>query len=60
MEKNSAQQIKNPKVTNPPTMPFTREEMMEILAACSRLPDNYGKIGSPNGRRARDRSVAAL
>jgi site-specific recombinase XerD len=53
IEKNPAKHIKNPKVTNPPTMPFTQDEMVQILAACAKLPDNYGNIGGENGWRAR-------
>lgn len=45
--------IKNPKVTNSPTMPYTQEEMIAMLAACADLPDNYGKVGGDTGRRAR-------
>jgi hypothetical protein len=45
--------LKNPKVANAPTMPYTQDEMIRILAACAELPDNYGKVGGENGRRAR-------
>jgi integrase len=45
--------LKNPKVANVPTLPYTRDEMVRILAACAELPDNYGKVGGENGRRAR-------
>src|SRR5215469_2298213 len=31
---NLATKLKNPKVTNPPTLPFTREEFVSMLAAC--------------------------
>jgi hypothetical protein len=34
-------------------MPYTQEERIAILAACARLPDNYGKIGGENGKRVR-------
>lgn len=45
--------LRNPKVTNAPTMPYTQQEMIAILAACAILPDNYGKTGSANGTHAR-------
>ena len=39
--------------SQPPTLPFTREEMIEILAACDKYPDNYGRTGQENSRRLR-------
>jgi site-specific recombinase XerD len=36
IEENPTKAIKNPKVTTPPTLPFTQEEMIAILAACGR------------------------
>lgn len=36
---NPARKIKNPKVSPTPTMPFTREELARILAAC----DEFGR-----------------
>jgi integrase len=34
-------------------MPYTQEEMIAVLAACAHLPDNYGRIGGANEKRAR-------
>jgi len=34
-------------------MPFTPDEMVRILAACSRYPDNYGNTGQLNAKRLR-------
>lgn len=50
---NPAKRIKNPKVTDSPTMPYTREQMVQILAACEKYPDNYGNTGRPNAKRLR-------
>lgn len=36
---NPAKKLKNPKVTQPPTMPYTKEQMGSILAACGEYPD---------------------
>jgi len=38
IDEDPTRHIKNPKVANPPTMPFTQEETIAILAACDRLP----------------------
>jgi integrase len=53
IDENPAKHIANPKITDRPTMPFTREEMIRILAACDRYPDNYGRTGHANARRLR-------
>jgi site-specific recombinase XerD len=53
IDEDSTRHLKSPKVTNGPTMPYTQDEIIAILAACSELPDNYGKVGGANGRRAR-------
>jgi integrase/recombinase XerD len=50
---NPAKRIKSPTVTQPPTMPFTREQMVDIFAACEKYKDNYGRTGQSNGRRLR-------
>jgi integrase/recombinase XerD len=50
---NPATKIKNPKVKQRPTMPFTQEEMVDILAACDQYPDCYGRTGQWNGIRLR-------
>jgi integrase len=44
---NPARKLKSPKVTAHPTMPFSRAEMVQILAAV----EEYGKPGSQNRRR---------
>ncbi len=50
---NPAFRHKNPQVTAPPTMPFEREEMIQILRACDQYTDNYGRTGQANARRLR-------
>jgi site-specific recombinase XerD len=45
--------LKSPKVTHAPTLPYTQSEMVAMLAACTELPDNYGRVGGENGRRVR-------
>ena len=42
---NPATRIKNPKVRATPTMPFRQDEVIQILAACDRYPDSYGRVG---------------
>lgn len=36
---NPAKKLKNPKVTQPPTMPFTKDQMALIRDACQEYPD---------------------
>jgi integrase/recombinase XerD len=36
---NPAKKLKNPKITDSPTLPFSREQMTRILAACHDYPD---------------------
>ena len=50
---NAALKLKNPEVKQPPTMPFTQEEMIRILAACDKYPDTYGRIGQAKSKRLR-------
>ncbi len=38
IELNPAKKLKNPKVTQEPTLPFSQEEVIRILAACSKYP----------------------
>jgi integrase/recombinase XerD len=45
---NSASKLKHPKTTDPPTMPFSREDMTQILAACGKYRD-----GKANAQRLR-------
>lgn len=50
IEMNPAVHMKAPKVPNSPTLPFTREEMLKILAGL----DNYAKrAGVPSAQRLR-------
>jgi len=53
MQDNPAKKLKNPKVTNSPTLPFSQQQMIQILAACESYPDNYGKLGQANAKRLR-------
>jgi site-specific recombinase XerD len=53
IDENPARHIARPKITDRPTMPFAREEMIRILAACERYGDNYGRTGQANARRLR-------
>jgi integrase/recombinase XerD len=41
---NSAILIKPPKVEDPPTLPFTREEFARVLKACDKYPNRKNKI----------------
>jgi integrase len=50
---NPAAKLERPKVSQPPVLPFTREEWIQILAACDAYKDNYGRTGQPNARRLR-------
>lgn len=45
--------LRNPKITSAPTLPYTQDEMIRILTACTELADSHGKVGGENGRRAR-------
>ena len=50
---NPAAEIKNPKVNSRPTMPFTHEEMIQILQACDRLQHRPSRTPQVNTRRLR-------
>ena len=50
---NAAGKLKKPIVTDVPTLPFSREQMTDILAACNRYQDNYGNTGQANAQRLR-------
>jgi integrase/recombinase XerD len=50
---NYASKIANPKVVDRPTLPFSREEMIQILAACDRYGENRGHAGREDERRIR-------
>jgi integrase len=48
---NLALKLKRPKVTDPPTMPFTRNEVAALLAACDQFTDWHGATGRENAER---------
>jgi len=50
---NPAIKLKPPKITDPPTMPFSREEVIKILAACNKYPGRRGQWGRVNAQRLR-------
>jgi len=50
---NPASELKAPKITLCPTMPFTREEMVKILVAIDEYRDEIDERGSQNARRLR-------
>jgi integrase/recombinase XerD len=51
--KNPASDLKAPKVTLCPTLPYTREEMMRILAAITKYQDEFPARGKENAMRMR-------
>ena len=53
INENPSTKLKKPEVTDAPTMPFTQDEMVPILAACQQYPANYGKQGQLNAKRLR-------
>jgi len=50
---NPATEIKSPKVTTRPTLPFTRDEMMKILTAITEWIEECQTPGKTNARRLR-------
>jgi integrase len=50
---NLALKLKRPKVKDVPTMPYTREQMSALLAACEQYTDWHGHAGQENARRLR-------
>lgn len=50
---NIAVKLKAPVVNEPPTMPFTQQEVIALLAACERFPDWHGQTGQDNAKRLR-------
>jgi integrase/recombinase XerD len=48
---NPANELKSPKITLCPTLPFSREEMQRILAAVSTYGDDIDERGSENAQR---------
>jgi integrase/recombinase XerD len=53
MQENPASRLKSPKVSLCPTMPYSREEMMKILAAIETYTDAIPSAGIDNARRMR-------
>jgi integrase len=51
--KNPATDLKAPRITLCPTMPYTRDEMMRILAAITRYRDEFPTRGKENALRIR-------
>ena len=51
--KNPASDLKAPRVTLCPTMPYTRDEMIRILAAITRYRDEFPPRGKENALRIR-------
>ncbi len=45
--------LKRPKASDPPTLPFTDEEVGALLDACSRFTDWHGQTGKENAQRLR-------
>jgi site-specific recombinase XerD len=41
---NSAGKIKNPKITQPPTMPLSQDNVVAILAGCNTYPDRANAV----------------
>ena len=53
LHKNPAAELKAPKVTLCPTLPFSNEEMRKILVATEQYKDEMPSHGAENGRRIR-------
>ena len=52
-KENLALKLKRPTVTEPPTMPYTSEEVAALLAACEEFTDWHGQPGQENAQRLR-------
>jgi integrase len=52
-KENLALKLKRPRVKDVPTMPFTRDEMSALLAACEQYTDWHGHPGQENAFRLR-------
>jgi integrase/recombinase XerD len=50
---NPATRLKPPKISDPPTMPFSREEVTRTLAACDTYKGGRGQWGRANAQRLR-------
>jgi integrase len=53
VSKNPASKLKAPRVTLCPTLPYTREEMIRILAALTKYRDEFPVRGKENAMRLR-------
>lgn len=38
------EQLKNPRITDPPTLPLSRDEVANIIAACDKYPDRVNSV----------------
>jgi integrase/recombinase XerD len=52
-KQNLALKLKRSKVTDPPTMPFTRDEVAALFRACDEFTDWHGNKDEDNARRLR-------
>ena len=52
-KENFALKLKRPKVTDVPTLPYSRDEMAAMLDACPMLKDWHGHSNQENARRLR-------
>jgi integrase/recombinase XerD len=53
INENPALGMSRPKISHPPTLPFTKEEMQAILCACEKYPDSNRKTGQANAKKLR-------
>jgi integrase len=52
-KENLVFKLKRPKISDLPTMPYTRDEVDALLAACDRFTDWHGVPGQQNAQRLR-------
>jgi integrase len=52
-KENLALKLRRPKVTDPPTIPFTRDEIGALLLACPKFTDWHGQTDQENAHRLR-------
>lgn len=50
---NAATKLERQKTRRPQVLPFTRDEIVRMLAACDVYGDNFGRTGQENARRLR-------
>ncbi len=66
VKENFAKRLKPPQVHEPPTLPFTRDEMVDILAACGEYPGDGRRLRAfvllerYSGMRIGDTATCAL